>query len=560
MTMDLSAPRFLRGLDELSRGDRALLLVLITMAIIALSLGIVFGAATALVRSGLVDIHPETGYRLMTSHGVTAFFYWLYFAQMAVLLAFSIVYLEQRSTIAWPAAAWAGVLAMIAGFHSSGAGIFAGSPLLYNGSPELVGDAHGPAFLFYLGYLLLAIGMLLISVSAIATPLRVLREGAAREWSTVTFATVAWAGLTIVTAFAAFDAFLPAALWTAGFGAAPSDHATGWHLLFHNLHYLPLMATVLVWYVAIETMTGVASIFGSRFSKRIFALYLIFVPPTSLYHMFLEPNLAVSVRVLGSLLSLLVGVPTVVVFLVMVISLEATARAGGARGLFGWLRHLPWRHPAMSAIGAAVINLALGGVFAFVLIQEKLAPLLSDTFFVPAYFHFLTVGTVTLSLLAMLTLMLPHLSGRRLWRPALLALIPWIVTGGLVLFAAAGIGAGLLGVPRRVLQVDYDGAAPRHWSWLMLVVGGGAAIMGSALLVYAYGLVCTLIGQTTRDAQVAPKFISIASSPLAIRSAGNAWTGPAAIVVLLLGMYGATTIVFAIMKNLPVIALGGAAH
>lgn len=560
MTMDVSAPRSLRGPEELSRSDRGLLLVLITMAVIALSLGIVFGAATALLRSSLADIHPETGYRLMTSHGVTAFFYWLYFAQMAVLLAFSVVYLEQRSTIAWPAAAWAGSFAMIAGFFSSGAGIFAGSPLLYDGSPELVGDAHGPAFLFYLGYLLLAIGMLVISVSAIATPLRALREGAAREWSTVTFATVAWAGLTIVTAFAAFDAFLPAALWTAWFGAAPSDHAAGWHLLFHNLHYLPLMATVLVWYVAIETMTGVASILGSRFSKRIFALHLFFVPPTSLHHMFLEPNLAASVRVLGSLLSLLVGVPTVIVFLVMVISLEATARAGGARGLFGWLRHLPWRHPAMSAIGAAVINLALGGVFAFFLIQEKLAPLLSDSFFVPAYFHFLTVGTVTLSLLAMLMLMLPHLSGRRFWRPSLLTLIPWIVTGGLLLFAAAGIGAGLLGVPRRVLQIDYDGAAPPHWGWLMLVVGGGAAIMGSALLVYAYGLLRTLIGATTRDARVALEFTSIASSSPAIHTSGNAWTGPAAIVVLLLGIYGATTIVFGVMKNLPVVALGGGAH
>ena len=139
-------------------------------------------------------------------------------------------------------------------------------------------------------------------------------------------------------------------------------------------------------------------------------------------------------------------------------------------------------------------------------------------------------------------------------------MIPWIVTGGLLLFAAAGIGAGLLGVPRRVLQIDYDGAAPPIWGWLMMVVGGGAAIMGSALLVYAYGLVRTLIGQAMRDEGIAPKFTYIASSPLAIHTTGNAWTGPVAIVMLLLGMYGATTIVFAIMKNLPVIALGGAAH
>jgi cytochrome c oxidase subunit 1 len=33
-------------------------------------------------------------------------------------------------------------------------------------------------------------------------------------------------------------------------------------------------------------------------------------------------------------------------------------------------------------------------VFAFVLIQEKFAPLLSATMFVPGYFHFFAVGAV----------------------------------------------------------------------------------------------------------------------------------------------------------------------
>ena len=53
---------------------------------------------------------------------------------------------------------------------------------------------------------------------------------------------------------------------------------------------------------------------------------------------------------------------------------------------------------AANALAIAVLSLALGGTFSFVLIQEKLAGLLSDTFFVPAYFHFLTVGTVSLTL------------------------------------------------------------------------------------------------------------------------------------------------------------------
>ena len=45
-----------------------------------------FDVLTALVRARFLGIEAEAGYRLMTLHGVTVFFYWLYFAQMALLL------------------------------------------------------------------------------------------------------------------------------------------------------------------------------------------------------------------------------------------------------------------------------------------------------------------------------------------------------------------------------------------------------------------------------------------------------------------------------------------
>ena len=74
----------------------------------------------------------------------------------------------------------------------------------------------------------------------------------------------------------------------------------------------------------------------------------------------------------------------------------------GARGLFGWMKSLPWDNPAMAAVGMATVNMAFGGVFSMVLIQEKLAVLLSDTFFVPGYFYFFTVGAVSLTFIATL--------------------------------------------------------------------------------------------------------------------------------------------------------------
>src|SRR3989338_2537321 len=126
--------------------------------------------------------------------------------------------------------------------------------------------------------------------------------------------------------------------------------------------------------------------------------------------------------------------------------------AWGATGLFGWWRKLPWQHPATTAASLAVVNMMFGIALAFVLIQEKMAPLLSDTFFVPGYFHFFTVGTVSLSLLAGLTVLLPELTGRELRWPGLLRSLPWVASTGLLVFGSAGVAAGYMGVPRRVMD------------------------------------------------------------------------------------------------------------
>ena len=553
----MSRQSLIDGPAALPRGDKRLLVTAFAAALVALAAGVAFGAATAFARAGFADLGPLAGYRSMTAHAVSIFFYWLYFAQAGLLLVMAAAHSPRGEGIAWRPAAWAGLATMLAGAAASAYALATGLPLLYDAPPEIAGQPSAAAAAFYAGYLALGTGLFCIAAAAIATALKPLASGAEAELPVASFAACAWAGLLMVSAIAAGNAFLPGALWAFGLAAMPADHATGWHILFHNLHYLPLMATVVVWYVLAEALTGVKSIFGARFSKIVFAMYLVFVPPTSLYHMFLEPNLAEPVRVAGSLLSLFISVPTVTVFLVIIASLEVHARAHGAKGLFGWIAMLPWRNPAMSAMGFAVVNLALGGALSFVLIQEKLAPLLSDTFFVPGYFHFLTVGTVTLTFLAALVYVLPALTGRTLWRPQVLRWMPHVASAGLLLFGGAGVAAGYLGVPRRVLTVSYDGAAPSIWGSVMPVVGLGGVLMTAALLVYLYAFARTIL----------PAARAPASRPLsevqwggAVADGARAWSGPLAVLVLLGLTVGFTALAFELMRALPIAASGGAAH
>ena len=547
---------FAKRLGRLPAADKALLLTLAASALLALLLGLSFGMATGLVRGGFLSgLEDETGYRLMTLHGVDAFFYWLGFAQAFLLLILTVEHVGGESRIAARPAAWAGTGAMILGFALSEAGALFGTALLYDAPPELAMDPSLAFAAIHGGYLLLAAGLFLVAWAAVATALTLQRE-AGGEWSTVEFAAVAWAGLLMVSAIAAVNAFLPALLWGLGVAALPADYSTAWHLLFHNMHYLPLLATVVVWYALVRELTGVRSAFGTNFSKIVFAAYLVFVPPTSLYHMFLEPDLPGTVRTLGSLLSLFIGVPTVLVFLVLTSSLELNARKLGARGLFGWIGKLPWRHPAMAGVGAAVINLALGGAFSFVLIQEKLAPLLSDTFMVPGYFHFLTIGTVTLTFLAGFVVALPALSGRPLRAPAWLVRLPWLATFGLVVFGAAGVAAGYLGVPRRTISVAYEGLAPPAWPALMAGVGTGAAIMGIAMIAYVAIVAVSLLAPGRRGADL-PVVMWSGNGTVA---AERAWVGPLAVLTLIAAMCVFTALAFNLMAALPVAVFGGGAH
>ena len=275
--------------------------------------------------------------------------------------------------------------------------------------------------------------------------------------------------------------------------------------------------------------------------------------------MFLEPDLTEGVRVVGTLLSLFVSVPTLIAFLMIVSSLELSTRAKGAsKSLFGWIGRLPWTDPAFAAMGVSIVSTLIGLVFAFVLIQEKLAPLISDTVFVPGYFHFFAVGAVTQTFLAGFLVMIPALTGRASMASTAACAMPWFILAGLLVFGASGVLAGFEGVPRRTFDVAYDGAAPASWLPLMRGLALGGVIFGAALAIEVFGVLRTLIGPANAaTTKRAATFGEPAYSP---SRATAAWTGPIAIVVLVILMTGATVGAFELMHSLPVIAAGGHAH
>jgi cytochrome c oxidase subunit 1 len=254
--------KLLDGVAALPDGDKAVVKGFVAMAVLSLGIGVFFGFLSAFARADFLQFDAITAFRILTLHGVTIFFYWLYFLQAGAVLILAAVYTDGAGRIAFRRWAWTGLAFMVAGFIFSELAPALGSALLYNAPPELVEGDTTLAGLFYLGYLLLGFGLGLVAISAVATALKPKFDGKIDTWSSVSFAAVAWAGLLMVSAVASTNAFLPATLWAFGLGGEPLSYTMSWSILFHNVHYLPLMATVVIWYVMVEALAGVRSIFG----------------------------------------------------------------------------------------------------------------------------------------------------------------------------------------------------------------------------------------------------------------------------------------------------------
>ncbi len=61
------------GVRSVSPADKKLLLAFFAVSVLALTLGIFYGAMTAAARTGLFAIEEGTAYKIMGLHGVTIF-------------------------------------------------------------------------------------------------------------------------------------------------------------------------------------------------------------------------------------------------------------------------------------------------------------------------------------------------------------------------------------------------------------------------------------------------------------------------------------------------------
>jgi cytochrome c oxidase subunit 1 len=313
-----------------------------------------------------------------------------------------------------------------------------------------------------------------------------------REIPISTFATLMGIVMVLPAAFVGIYVFVPAFMWSIDeWTLDPLTYRLQYHVLFHIIHYIPAMVLVGVCYVVVDVSMKAGSVFSKNVAKALFVLYPVTVPPTFLYHLLADPSIDQAIKSLGTALSLLVGIPTILHMFIIMGMMESKLRSAGHGGIVRWIRHLPWRNPAFLSMIMGMLSMGLGGIFAYVLIQEHAAALLHGTFAVAAYIHPMASGGATLVFMGASYYMVAGLRKRQLWQPAIARWQSVIMTVGLFIFGIVGSIAGYQGVPRRTADVAFGGNAPEAWDLLMNVslgVGAMLAVVGGALFILVIGM------------------------------------------------------------------------
>ncbi|MEE8414311.1 MAG: cbb3-type cytochrome c oxidase subunit I, partial [Dehalococcoidales bacterium] len=491
----------LQELKKTHPSDRNLMAAYGIAGLISLVGAFTLAAILVVIRTPAFGVmNGELYYRMLTGHTILGFIYWFAFIQGALMIAGATALRSGRRL-------WSLKLGWFAfAFTSTGLvinmiGVFTGAAVLYTAFPPLAETFPTTPFI-YLGYLFAAAGAFLIAFNFFGTVFTwVEKKGSIESWKKMlseihisTFSAICSIPLLASIALVAFFLYIPALSvsmgWVAADSVYPMNFRLTYHVMFHIIHYIPAMAMIAAAYVLVELTTGATSVYSKTVAKALFLMYPAVVPPTFLYHLMADPSIPESTKIIGSALSLLVWIPSLLHMFIITGMMEAKMRSAG-HSLFGWIKHLPWKNPAFASLFSGMITFGIAGSLTSVLLQEQTASLLHGTFAVPAYIHPMVVGAASLIYMGIIYYGVSIFMRRQIWGLAIARIQPYLLTVALIIFAWAGTLAGYAGVPRRTAEISYGGLSPQSWEVLMNVtlgVGGSLTLIAGVLFFVVIGM------------------------------------------------------------------------
>ncbi|RQG95229.1 b(o/a)3-type cytochrome-c oxidase subunit 1 [Natrarchaeobius chitinivorans] len=428
---------------------------------LALALGGVFGIIQTLHRTDFLRFMDSVDYyTVLTAHGVF------------LVISFTIFFLVGIFTWAVTTSldrgledirfTWGWYSLMAIGITMTGVAILAGFTDAIDMSASVLFTFYAPLQahpLFYLGLVLFVVGTWVAGVDWFRSWWAWKAENPDERIPLPTFMVLTtmlmWYIATLGVAAAILLFLLP---WSLGLIETVNPLLTRTLFWFfgHPVVYFWLMPAYMMWYVMLPKFSG-GKLFSDPLARVVFVLFLILSVPTGIHHQYLDPGIAEGFKFIAMTNTMFLLLPSLLTAFTVVASMEHGARQRGGEGYFGWLKALPWRDPVFTGMALAGLMFAAAGFSGMINAGMNINYLVHNTFWVVGHFH-LTVGTaVALTFMAVTYWFLPQVTGKALWSRsvALGQVVVWFV--GMTFMSNAMHRAGLLGVPRRTAEPQYEG-------------------------------------------------------------------------------------------------------
>jgi cytochrome c oxidase subunit 1 len=162
----------------------------------------------------------------------------------------------------------------------------------------------------------------------------------------------------------------------------------------HAIVYFWLVPAYLVFYTIFPRAIG-----GRLYSDtmaRVLALFLVFSMPIGIHHLFADPQVGAGFKFVHAAMTAMVSIPTFLTVFTIVASAEIVGRLRGGKGLFGWVRALPWDQPMMLAVTYAFIMLGFGGAGGLINMNYQVNETVHNTQWVTGHFHLIFAGAIVI--------------------------------------------------------------------------------------------------------------------------------------------------------------------
>ena len=461
---------------------RALALAHIWVAFGLFGAGILLGLYQMLERYQVVTVSAERYYTSATLHGVI---------QAFVLTTFFIAgfgYFVSSTSLGrpvrWRGLAWAGWATMLAGTLLAAGSILSGrSTVLYTFYPPML--AH---WTFYAGAALLIVGSIPWLLITIAMTVRWKRENPGRPVPLAQFGmtscAILWAWTMVGVVVEVVFQLLPLSLGlasTVDVGLARALFA--WTL--HPIVYFWLIPAYVTFYTILPKAAG-GYLFSDEMGRVVFVMLLVFSLPIGLHHVFVDPEQAAGWKLMHAFGTFLVAVPTLLTGFTIAASLETAGRLRGGRGVFGWVRALPWKEPVVVGGVLALLMLVPGGFGGLVNASYAMDTMVHNTMWIPAHFHLIFGGTIVILYFAGAYALWPKLTGRPLRSRGLAVWQLWLWFVGMLMLTVPWHYLGMLWMPRRTAYLPYDPQIVARWApYSGIMIAGGVLLVISGILLLA---------------------------------------------------------------------------